>query len=659
MLYNRYYELLNGKNIEINKEFVNLVKELLLKDPKKVVQLYRSLQDGKLISQAKIKICQSLSNDPIRLSIWQYIATRKSSKNVLTIISNLKMLVETKDINALFNYLQKLTSTGILNTRPIILSSTDFQNMLDAVPNDQHALLYSYMVHLNLQTGNKYKMDSFKRKLWRGSNMDKYILQTGLILPNYKRTNDFELSDMQRDKLVHFCTIQDFEHFVNTSITINEPFRANFYLDCMLRKFELKCSTKRRIINDTNIKEDVIILLKSVINLVMKFKGGETCIKVLKYMVNENLKLDFDIYLLLLKNLKSLGNFEEFIVVLNHINLGNLTATQKQIIGDEILSLMQTRFPTSPKVIIGYVGALFGQEGLKTLNNLKILGIPFGAGGPRVLPTIDMVQIATVDSQMKGLPLTPNSLAYVYQVLLASINDVQNSPQIIWELFEEYQKFIINHTWDKLDDRVITVFLNHLLRTDEEGVKLPITSKLENYEVAKRITTYYSVQSGRISSLNIELLIQTALLIHKDYLFALKVLQISRTNKMRFTFNQLYPFIKYHYDHKEYDKAKSWYNELIKSGAGSSGPMLTELFNIAKELNWDNKGRKYKFNISRNKKKNKEALTKINLDSMLFANTNNKSLDDELLDDILVSDTDNNRDFAMELGSLLSQMNQK
>ena len=71
--------------------------------------------------------------------------------------------------------------------------------------------------------------------------------------------------------------------------------------------------------------------------------------------------------------------------------------------------MMQSRFPTSPKVIIGYVGALFNgsdaskNQGLVMLNELQLLDIPFGAGGVAKIPSVDIVQIATIHSQLKRL----------------------------------------------------------------------------------------------------------------------------------------------------------------------------------------------------------------------------------------------------------------
>ena len=152
------------------------------------------------------------------------------------------------------------------------------------------------------------------------------------------------------------------------------------------------------------------------------------------------------------------------------------------------------------------------------------------------------------------------------------------------------------------------------------------------------------------------MLIQTALLIHKDYSFALEILKLSRQRGNPFTFNQIYPFIKYHYDNKDYSEARVWYNELVKLGAGSTGIMLSELFGIAKELGWPVNSCTFKFNLTKMKRHNKEALDEIQKDSAMFIE---KSNIDTTGNNLKVTTNNDNNDFENELASILQSLNQK
>lgn len=252
--------------------------------------------------------------------------------------------------------------------------------------------------------------------------------------------------------------------------------------------------------------------------------------------------------------------------------------------------------------------------------------------------------------------MTHSCLPYIYNVTLDSVDNILESPELVWQLYERYLQFVQSSRLDITRDDVITTFLDHLLRTGD-GSSFPVTPAIENYRIAKKITKfYYTVPDIKISSLNIELLIQTALLIHKDYSFALEILKLSRQRGNPFTFNQIYPFIKYHYDNKDYSEARVWYNELVKLGAGSTGIMLSELFGIAKELGWPVNSCTYKFNLTKRKRHNKEALDEIQKDSAMFIE---KSNIDTTGNNLKVTTNNDNNDFENELASILQSLNQK
>lgn len=682
--YIHLHEISYGNQQEIKEiclKISEFIKTILLLDPKRANWMYRVIKDNELQLMIQSEVFKFFKNHQLELSIWFFITKPRLTGTHERIRTNIKSIFESDISNksdALLNYLSKLVKTDIINPTPILLNHYIFENLITTVSIKDHGLLYLYMFQINLQSQHKFLMDKWKRNLLSSSSLlNQYIVQTGYIPPiKYQDLPKFEISNLQKSKMIHFLNISDFENFINKGIKSNQPLKSIFYLNCMLEKFEKKCMiSNNKIKGDSNIKQDVEILLRCLINIIMKFKGAYHCIDILKYMANENLKPGFDIYLLLLKNLRELGNFNEFIVVLNHMKLDSLKLKEKLEFSDEILALMEARFPNSPKVIIGYIGAIYGKKGLSILNRLKLLSIPYGSNGINEIPSTDVVQIATVDDRLKGLTLNYKSLGHVYQVVLNSIVDLSKSPNTILKLYHEYQNYLNEISTGsssniRQQDTVITVLLNHLLRTDEPitSTNLPISSSLENYEVAKIIanTYYFNInhESCSISSMNIELLIQTALLKHQDYQFAFKMLQISRKFKRPFTFNQIYPFIKYHFDNKNYEDAKIWYNELMKLGAISQGIMMSDLLRMARKLNWNNIELRYKLNLGMNQKKNKLALHKLQLNPLLINTTSYltaRSIDDEITDDIISNCHEEeedyeyltNKDFGSELASVL------
>lgn len=649
-------------------EIINRISEIIVTDTKRATQLYKGVKDKskrKLIGSELIKFFRS---DKVKLSIWRYIIDPRGRITRMSILNVLNSILDTSDklngmkIEILLNYLHKLSATNNINTDPLLLSSKKFHDLLRLVPSEKHVILYLYMVQLNIQPAIRRHMDGLKKKLINESAKARFVAQTGYFSPKWHELTKTQFNETKRLQMVNFFAITDFERFAQNSIKHNQPAMALYYLNCMLTKFERKCLHGAKVVDNTTTEQDIQMLLKTVLNLVMKFKGGSHGIDVLKYMNSENLRVTFDLYLSLLQNLRQSENYNEFAMVLNHLPLEELSYEQKVTVGVEILAMMQSRFPTSPKVIIGYVGALFNgsdaskNQGLVMLNELQLLDIPFGAGGVAKIPSVDIVQIATIHSQLKGLSMTHGCLPYIYNVTLDSVDNILESPELVWQLYERYLQFVQSSRLDITRDDVITTFLDHLLRTGD-GSSFPVTPAIENYRIAKKITKfYYTVPDIKISSLNIELLIQTALLIHKDYSFALEILKLSRQRGNPFTFNQIYPFIKYHYDNKDYSEARVWYNELVKLGAGSTGIMLSELFGIAKELGWPVNSCTFKFNLTKRKRHNKEALDEIQKDSAMFIE---KSNIDTTGNNLKVTTNNDNNDFENELASILQSLNQK
>ena len=83
-------------------------------------------------------------------------------------------------------------------------------------------------------------MDKWKRKLLTSSSLiNQYIVQTGYTPPiKYENLPKFEITNLQKSKMIQFLNISDFENFINKGIESNQPLKSIYYLNCMLEKFE-------------------------------------------------------------------------------------------------------------------------------------------------------------------------------------------------------------------------------------------------------------------------------------------------------------------------------------------------------------------------------------------------------------------------------------
>ncbi|RCK57699.1 hypothetical protein Cantr_06213 [Candida viswanathii] len=585
---------------------VEIIKKNLIHDPKRAKEFYMGIKDSKLQQRISSAISKHYMHDALELSIWEWIAMRDSMNARVKVRANIEVLLQLNSMDrssAMLTYLRKLVDVGSVNPHPVLLHPLVFEKLLNAVRLTDHVLLYLYMFHLNIQCMDIEKMLDFKKTLMKKSHLGRYVVLTGYIPPvSFGTMNTFSIPEDQKQKMVYFMNVCDFEYFIeNAANHEHGAYQAVFYWNCMLEKFEKRCAidTDRKV-EDDDIRKDVESLLKSLLSIVMAFKGCAYCVDILRYMGEQKLKPLFLIYHMLMSKFRKAGHFNEFIVVLNNIKMDELDSEELNILGKEVLSFIEARFPTSPKVMIGYIGAMYGNQGLELLNRLKILGLPY-AKSVSAIPSVDVVQIANLDDKLKGLTLDNEVLAYVYRVLLKSDPSFSRSSEIILKLYREYILFT-NDPSRKLvgeyeSDDVISVFLNALLLTDEEPKRglIQFSQSRENYNVAKAIaTTYYTTIRRRANIRNMELLVQVALLHHNDLEFALHAVQISRARGRPVTFLQIYPFIKYYVASKDYEQAKVWYDLMLQEGATSIRRPIYDVLKLARTMGWGNVPRLYK-----------------------------------------------------------------
>ena len=211
---------------------------------------------------------------------------------------------------------------------------------------------------------------------------------------------------------------------------------------------------------------------------------------------------------------------------------------------------------------------------------------------------------------------------------LSSLHRSVLTSQLLKELYDTYIETLVKAEHpifkpSRQNDHVVTLIIKYLLKENPENNDMCMVKSEAAYSTAKDIIGDYFSRIAPTSRRNrspylFDLLITTALSVHRDYEFATKMVRESRSLNLPFTFNQIYPFIMYHYEHKEYKKAELWYQQLVKHGVKSDAEPSKNLFKVARELGWEVNGFVYrKLGIHRNYKK-KEELKKLLKDPIVF-----------------------------------------
>ncbi|KAK6204726.1 uncharacterized protein RJT21DRAFT_117176 [Scheffersomyces amazonensis] len=662
---------------------INIIENNILLDSKLVTKLLLNIQDES-IKQIIIEGLKSkFSEDPYKLSTIEFILdpeTNETQRFIQNCLSSLQVRKETTSYvrgELVLQYLKTLATTGVVNKRPILLSTNKYTRLIRCTPPSQFHELYSYLFHINIQTVDLNDMLRLKRTLAVRSQIESFVWRTGWMNPKLHHINSYEFSDNHMEKMVNFFTIDDLRVLCKEFIKRDDVVNASLYLNLLVSKFERKCEPTnygKKQSGDTLLVDDIQTVLKVTLDYLMKFKDFKSCLLVLKYLLKHGLKVEFKSLLSIMSNLREQSRYDDAILIMNNIDLANLSSSELCELAHEMLLLIKSRYPKSPKVLIGYIASFCNSpeqqdKVLKDLNDLNILNIIYGDGQIGNIGSLDRIQRANVDSRLSGFNLTSDVLGDVYDCLLNSLSVSKVSPQLIHSLYTTYidkvktslqshnskNAFVENN---EFNDRVLYSFINHLLYNNSREM----VNSTDNYEVAKEIFTDFTekvnLDRKQITISQIDLLIRIALNQHHDYKFAAQVIRYSREKRIPFTFNQIHPFIMFHYSRQEFDAAKVWYNELIKSGINTNSQVVKTLWKIARELGWETTGFTYrKWQIKKNYKA-KEEMDRINSDPIIFLQDKDteERITEELIDSSL---DDNDGNFSAELGTLLYQLKDK
>ena len=668
---------------------VEIINDHLTVDTKKAARYFDSIEDQSMKKIITDTLSIRYRNDRVRRSILQYIICpinndfrKEFFENVSHILRIPNKLNEEK-CNILLSYLKHLSLTGRPTGKALLLSHSLYKRILSCIPRHKYAEFYSYLLHLNIQCPPH--LNYLRSCLMKGSNIEKFVARTGWLEPKWHDIQRCTFSDVHEQKMVNFFSVEDLKSFALFFIKEKDVLGANMYLKLLVNKFENKCTDLLRedflpLPYDSSISDDVQAVLYTILNHVMVFRDARSCIRVLGFIVKNKLEVRFDMILTVLQNLRAQGYFQEALLLVNYLDLHLLLRTDIEKLVAEILQLIKQKFPTSPAVLIGYIAAMYSKsDGVKKkngalylLNELKLLTIAeTGCLSSNFARPLLEIPRANVEEKLTNFELNNDALTLVYETILNSLPKVHLTPDFIYGLYDAYMKQVLNYRdaniftqvfGHGMSDSIVTLLAKYLIKENPSSPDMKLVTNIGTFEKAKQISIDFlekvELPRNKRSVYFFDLLIYLSLCVHQDYLFASFLIRKARYFGLPFTFNQIYPFIMFHYSKKEYSKAEQWYEELVKHGIKASAFPAKDLFNIARELNWNVKGFAYrKLAIHRNHRKRQE-MKRLCSDPILFQDGDiEDKVTEDLVGDVESYKSDLTNEFGEEMIAILHQSN--
>ncbi|CCE79199.1 Piso0_001247 [Millerozyma farinosa CBS 7064] len=633
----------------------NIVDELIMTNTKKAAKYLTTLSDEYTHSTIVASLENKFKGDKIKNSLLEYainpsgVRFRSSFFKILDSIHASDVANERKT-QVLMEYLAKVASIDVVNEKVIVLRASFFDKIFALVPTSSYAEFYACLLNINIQPSILSKLYTLKYTLVMGSNSEKFVVRTGWLKPKWHDLQTPVFSENHKRRMINFFSVKDLRQYAIFAIQKKEIVDSNLYLGLLLKKFERKYTDiidgkSDNILEKTSFTYDIQAVLTVVLKHVMTFNGPKNCIPVLKYMIDNNLEIKFDNILTILQHLRESQNFEEALVLINEINLHTLNSSNTEKLVHEILLLIKRKFPKTPKIYLGYVVSMLSKETsrgeesqcINLLDRLGIISLVY-KNSTTDSSSYPEIKRANVDPLLTIPGMQQEVLLSVYETLLNSLDPSERTPEMIVKMYMDYSKIIkeeinqdaVNSTStykflkvdrDNLNDQVVTLFIKYLLKKKPESNSMNLSKSTLNYDTAKFIMSDFLenfMPSRRNRSVfPFELLIYCGLMIHNDYAFVSRMIRVSRSWGLPFSFNQIYPFIMYHYTKGEYKQAESWYRELVKHGVKAKASPVKNLFKIARELNWGVTGFVYrKLGIHRNHKRRKE-MSRIHADQLI------------------------------------------
>lgn len=561
---------------------VEIIEENLLKDHKMIVYLLTGLSDEVrgIILEGLRKKYQS---NHVKLSFIEVLAGASSDQAHNLIIDTFEKIMNgdhsnDEKVQMILNYSRKICDLQCVSKSTISLNTQWFYELLEILPESSFAEFYSILVNLNIKT-NSPKFKAITGKLSKGSNSDRFIFRTGMMDPSWKDTIK-AVNDITKQRMLSYFSFEKLITFYHEAYKRDDLVDCTLYLELSVKKFELECDKyELEGSNKQLIGKHFEEIIKYSMMHLMLFKNPHECLKILKYLRDNEIPLKFKFLNTLIKSLRQQGYYKEAILVINNLKLDNLDADSRSNIVSEIFQITNKVYGNKYEIILGYAIKMFKLKNDDTIESM--------------LRDLDLLQgtvdLANVDGKLSGIYFTQDHLYEIYKSFF-----VNNKGLRYYKVLEMFEKYIyhLQHTPMKIDqvnDKILSLFLNYLNKTHPFDDKFILFHNTNNFEVSQKIVYDFldTFPEAFVKPYVFEILINQALS-YNNFNLAAELIKRSRSLNLPFTFFQIYPFIKYHYNQGQTSNAKVWYDLMTDHKVKSTNIKLNEIFKIAKELGWDN-----------------------------------------------------------------------
>lgn len=571
---------------------VDTVDRNLLLQPKTAANCLKQLL-LELRHSVHEQLLERYAADSVRRSIVAFIRNADSADTKRLVMRALTEMLNKGEqdpkgaVQMVFNYLLKLAHTLCIHKKVFLLPPEMSTMILRHLPRSQLADFFLFLLNVNIKFADKALFEQMKKTLLYGSNIEKFVARTGFLDAKWHSVNRMDFSALHKEKMQMFFSLNDLRLFANHAIKQGDIVDSNLYLLLLVGKLESDATEKNRLLVLT-------VMLKHAI----AFKGSAECLKFLTFMNTLGLRIRASTLLPILSTLRKERAYDTALLLINYLHSETLHPMQKQKLVLEVMSVIAEKFEQHPKVAVGYFASIFGKEdeSLHLLKKLGLLDLVYGDS--------EAVKKAEVHQDLTNSQPTHAVLRVMYGVIF---KNVILKCEDIERLYANYMENV--DAISDFDESLVTLFTEHLLKIDpfDESLFDLITNE-QRYQAAKTIYLDFhskkKIARSQRKVFHVDLLVTSAMLHHNDLLFAAKLVQSARSDKLPISFNQIYPFVLHHYTRGQYTEAEQWYKLIVENGVEAKSRAATHLLKIAKELKWLTKGTLYK---SLNTKKTREA----------------------------------------------------
>lgn len=609
---------------------LEIIHENIVSAPNVAAKYLNAIKDGEMRSTILGCLRQYYKSDSLRRSLVMFIADptlANTRKEILTTISRIICSSESSKLECVhmgLSYLHKLALTGTYNSYILFMPKQAHEIMMKHLPATQRAQFYACLLQINMKFQDPTEFEELKKSLLAGTNLERKVARTGFLDAKWQHVNFHDFSETQRQKMATFLTFNDLALYSERAIAQKDVVDANLYLDLLVTKFEMLGASSRRLQT----------VLNTMLHHSMVFKGPQECIKFLKYMKQSQLEIKILTLLKVLAQLIEDKCWDESLFLVNLLHTENLNLAQRSLLTRQIMRVITQKFSSHPQVALGYFALIFGGENdemLHLLEDLKILELVYGENA-----LLENIKRADIHEDLKGAELSLDTLREVYLVLLrnyARRSNVQLLELMFSRFLAQMEKAkseenlqSIFHP-ENVDDSILSLFLDHLLRVDPYSTSdMDLLNDPARYFAAKEMFLQFSAVANlkreKRKVYVLDLLATSSLLYHRDIAFAAQLIKHARDCGMPLSFNQLYPFIMFHYTKGEHEQAKKWYDLLVQHGVRAKNVNFDKLVEIAKELGWEVKGTMYRTLGQQKNRKARQELAILTKDPLVALGTN-------------------------------------